>query len=373
MQFIDLARQYAALKADIDARIHGVLARCSFVSGPEVDELECALAGYVGVRNAVTASSGTDALLMPLMAWGIGPGDAVFTTPFTFCATAEVISLVGATPVFVDVDPDTFTIDPARLRVAVESVCAEGKLMPRAIIPVDIFGQCPDYDAISGIADYYGLLVLEDAAQGFGATYNGKRAGSFGLAAATSFFPAKPLGCFGDGGAIFTNDDVLAESLRSIRVHGQGAHRYEHDRIGVNGRLDTLQAAVLLPKLAALDGEIARRNEVAARYSHQLAGYLATPTVAPGCTSVWAQYSLLARDDVQRNTILSRLHAADIPAMIYYERPLHLQKAFSYLGYQDGDFPVAEATSRRIFSLPMHAYIEDAEVDAVATTVISAL
>lgn len=373
MEFIDLSRQYAALKSEIDANIHRVLSRCSFVAGPEIDELEGALSRYVGVKHALAVSSGTDGLFMPLLAWGIGSGDAVFTTPFTFFATAEVIRLVGATPVFVDILPDTFNLDPAKLRAAVEKTCAEGKLNPRAIIPVDLFGQCADYDAILGIADEYGLAVLEDAAQGFGAAYRGKKAGSFGNAAATSFFPAKPLGCFGDGGAVFTDDDALADTLRSIRVHGQGEDRYDNVRIGINGRLDTLQAAVLLPKLRAFDGEVARRNEVATRYSTHLSDHLATPIVAAGCTSVWAQYSVLAESGAQREAILSTLRTADIPSMIYYARPLHQQRAFDFLGHQKGDFPVAEDTSRRIFSLPMHAYLDDVDIDAVSTAVLSAL
>lgn len=373
MQFIDLSKQYAALKSEIDANIHRVLARCDFVAGPEIDELERALAEFVGVEHALAVSSGTDALFMPLLAWGIGPGDAVFTTPFTFFATAEVIRLVGATPVFVDIDPHTFNIDPARLRVAVERVCAQKELNPRAIIPVDLFGQCADYDAIMDIAGQYDLIVLEDAAQGLGATYRGKKAGSFGHASATSFFPAKPLGCYGDGGAIFTDDKTLAEELRSIRVHGQGQDRYDNVRIGINGRMDNLQAAVLLPKLSVFGGEIVRRNEVAARYTNQLSEQLTTPIVADGCTSVWAQYSVLAHDLKQRDAILTGLRAADIPAMIYYVRPLHQQKAFEFLGHRRGDFPVAENTSSRIFSLPMHAYLEDAEIDAVSAAVLAAL
>lgn len=373
MHFIDLPRQYAALQSEIDASIHRVLSRCSFVGGPEVDELEAALARYVGTKHALAVSSGTDALLMPLLAWGVGPGDAVFTTPFSFFATAEVIALVGATPVFADIDPVTFNLDPAKLRAAVEQTRAEGELTPRAIIPVDLFGQCADYGEILAIAEEFELLVLEDAAQGFGATYRGKKAGSFGHASATSFFPAKPLGCFGDGGAVFTDDDVLAGALRSIRVHGQGEDKYENVRIGINGRMDTLQAAVLLPKLRAFDGEIARRNEVAAGYSSHLSEHLVTPRVEDDCTSVWAQYSLLAADGAQREAILGKLGAADIPAMIYYSRPLHQQKAFDYLGYRDGDFPVAENASRRIFSLPMHAYLQDAEVEAVSAAVLSAL
>lgn len=373
MQFIDLSRQYAVLKTEIDASIQRVLSRCSFVGGPEVDQLEEALARYAGVKHALTVSSGTDGLLMPLLAWEVGPGDAVFTTPFTFFATAEVIALLGATPVFVDIDLNTFNLDPTKLRSAVDRICTEGRLNPRAVIPVDLFGQCADYDAILSIADEFDLLVLEDAAQGFGATYHGRKAGSFGHASATSFFPAKPLGCFGDGGAIFTDDDALATALRSIRVHGQGEDRYENVRIGVNGRLDTIQAAVLLPKLGALDGEIARRNEIAARYTNHLSGRLTTPTVANGRTSVWAQYSVLTGTGEQRDAIVSQLQHAGIPTMIYYSRPLHLQKAFDYLGHHIGDFPIAEDASRRIVSLPMHAYLDDVEVDVVSTAVLAAL
>ena len=373
MQFIDLARQYAALKIEIDANIHSVLDRCSFISGVENELLEQELARYVGVKHALCVSSGTDALLMPLLAWGIGRGDAVFTTPFSFFATAEVIALVGATPVFADIDIDSFNLDPRKLRCAIEKTLAEGRLRPRAIIPVDLFGHCADYDAIHQLAEEYGLLVLEDAAQGFGASYRGRKAGSFGDAAATSFFPAKPLGCYGDGGAVFTDDDELAEELRSIRVHGQGQDKYENVRIGINGRLDSLQAAVLLPKLAAYDGEISRRNEIATRYTNHLADSVTTPAVAPGCMSVWAQYSVLAKDGAQRESIISGLRTADIPAMIYYARPIHLQKAVAYLGHREGDFPVAEDVSRRIFSLPMHAYLDDAEVDCVSAAVLSAL
>lgn len=373
MQFIDLSRQYAALRGEIDANIHRVLSRCNFVGGPEIEELEDALARYAGTRHALAVSSGTDALLMPLLGWGIGPGDAVFTTPFSFFATAEVIALVGATPVFADIDPATFNLDPGSLRSAAERIRAEGNLTPRAIIPVDLFGQCADYEAILGIAEEFELLVLEDAAQSFGASYQGKKAGTFGHAAATSFFPAKPLGCFGDGGAIFTDHDELADILRSIRVHGQGEDKYENVRIGINGRLDTLQAAVLLPKLRAFDGEIVRRNEVAARYSAHLSDVLATPVVGEGGTSVWAQYSVLADGPAQRDAIFDTLQAAGIPAMVYYSRPLHRQKAFEYLGYQDGDLPVAEDVSRRIFSLPMHAYIDDVEIDTVCNAVLSAL
>lgn len=373
MQFIDLSRQYSALKDDIDTRIDRVLSRCAFIGGAEVEELEQSLAQYAGVKHAVAVSSGTDALFMPLLAWGIGPGDAVFTTPFTFFATAEVVSLTGATPVFVDIDPATFNLDPAKLRAVVENVAAEGKLTPKAIIPVDLFGQCADYDAILPVAAEFDLLVLEDAAQAFGATFHGKKAGGFGNAAATSFFPAKPLGCFGDGGAVFTDDDQLVDTLRSIRVHGQGEDRYDNVRIGINGRLDTLQAAVLLAKLAVFDSEIDRRNVVAARYTEKLSDQLVTPVVAPECMSVWAQYSLLAADTGQREAILGALREAGIPAMIYYGRPLHLQQAFAGLGYRPGDFPVAEDASRRIFSLPMHGYLDDAEVDAVAAAVLSVL
>lgn len=357
MDFIDLKKQQQAILPAIKARIDKVLAHGQYVMGPEVFELEERLAAYVGVKHAVTCSSGTDALLMPLMAYGVGPGDAIFTTPFTFIATAEVIQLLGATPVFVDIDPQTFNIDPQELARAITGLSQDphtASLRPRGIIPVDLFGQPAAYDAINELARQHNLFVIEDAAQSFGATYKGRRAGSLAEVAATSFFPAKPLGGYGDGGAIFTNDDGLAEVLRSIRNHGQGRERYENVRIGLNGRLDTLQAAILLVKMDIFDRELEARQEVAARYTAGLKDIVRTPAVAPDCTSVWAQYSILSPE---RQVMQDKLKAAGIPTAIYYPRPLHLQTAFQHLGCQPGDFPVSEEIAQQIFSLPMHPYL----------------
>jgi dTDP-4-amino-4,6-dideoxygalactose transaminase len=351
-------------------RLNQVLAHGQYILGPEVMELEACLAHYVGVKHAITCASGTDALLMALMAYGVGPGDAVFTSPFTFIATAEVIALVGATPIFVDVDPVTFNMDPGALEKAILTI-KESKsahtLTPRGVIPVDLFGQPADYGRINPLARKHGLFVLEDAAQSFGATWEGRRAGSLAEVAATSFFPAKPLGGYGDGGAIFTDDDGLADLLKSIRNHGQGAHRYDHVRVGINGRLDTLQAAVLLTKMEIFDEEVKARQEVARRYLEGLKGHVDLPRVSPGCTSVWAQFSVQSDD---RERILGNLRAAEIPYAIYYPKPLHLQEAFAHLNYREGDFPVSEGLSRRIFSLPMHPYLRVADQNRVIEAVI---
>jgi len=406
MDFIDLAEQQRRIADKLNANMARVLAHGQYINGPEVRELEHALAGYVGVKHAVGCASGTDALLMTLMALGIGPGDAVFTPPFTFVATAEPISLLGATPVFVDIDPATFNIDPVKLEEAI--VAWEGKevsgeqspsagLMaiqaafpdqriidrrkagrragdraasktprPRAVIPVDLFGLPADYDAIAAVAARHGLIVVEDAAQSFGGMYKGKKTCAFGEIACTSFFPAKPLGCYGDGGMCFTNDDRLDGILRSIRVHGQGSDKYENVRIGINGRLDTLQAAILLAKFALFPEEIDLRQEVAKRYGELLAGAVTTPAVPDGFLSAWAQYSVLARDDAERTVLTARLKADGIPTAIYYPKPLHRQQAFASLGYKEGDFPVSDDCSRRIFSLPMHPYLRAEEQRRVA-------
>jgi UDP-2-acetamido-2-deoxy-ribo-hexuluronate aminotransferase len=371
LDFIDLKTQQQKILAALTENIQRVLAHGQYVMGPEVKELETRLAAYVGVKHAIACSSGTDALLLPLMAYGVGPGDAVFTSPFTFIATAEVIQLVGATPVFVDIDPRTFNLDPEALAEAVDRLGRHPKtaqLQPKGIIPVDLFGQPAAYDPIHAVARKHGLFVLEDAAQSFGATYKGKRAGALAAMAATSFFPAKPLGCYGDGGAVFTDDDELSDVLCSIRVHGQGRHKYEHVRLGVNGRLDTLQAAVLLAKLDIFDQELADRQRIARQYSQALSAVVETPWVAPECTSVWAQYSVLSD---HREVLLQKLQAAQIPTAIYYPLPLHLQKAFAALGYQEGDFPVSEAASRRIFSLPMHPYLGEADQSRIVQALLS--
>lgn len=368
--FIDLKKQFEVLGKDIRAAIDGVLAHGQFIMGPEIGRLEEELAGFSGVKQAVACASGTDALLLPLMAWGVGPGDAVFTSPFTFIATAEVISLLGATPVFVDIDRRTYNLDPEQLRAAVERTTKEGRLRPKVIIPVDLFGLPADYEPIMALAKEKDLLVLEDAAQAFGALYHGRRTGGLGHAGATSFFPAKPLGCYGDGGAVLTDDEDLAGLMRSIRVHGQGGHKYENVRIGLNARLDTLQAAILLAKLAAFPSELEQRQRVAARYNRGLDGPVQTPYVPKGLTSAWAQYSILTdrRDEVQ-----AALKSAGIPTAVYYPLPLHLQGAFADLGYTPGDFPVSEDTARRIFSLPMHPYLEDETIDFIVDKVVEAV
>lgn len=365
MSFIDLKAQQQAILPLLMERIQQVLSHGQYIMGPEVGELEERLAAYVGVKHAISCSSGTDALLMPLMAYGVGPGDAIFTSPFTFIATAEVIQLLGATPIFVDIDPKTFNIGPEALKEAIDTLGRHPKtapLKPKGIIPVDLFGQPADYDQINALARKHGMFVLEDAAQSFGATYKGKRAGSLAEVAATSFFPAKPLGGYGDGGAIFTDNDEMAGVLRSIRVHGQGTHQYDNVRIGLNGRLDTLQAAIILAKLEVFDQEVQDRQEVARRYRQALPPVVEVPYVSPECTSVWAQYSVLSD---QRSALQARLKEAGIPTAIYYPLPLHLQGAFAHLGHKPGEFPISESASQRIFSLPMHPYLSLAEQERI--------
>lgn len=369
MQFIDLKRQYERIKQDVDARIHKVLDSGLYIMGPEIVELENRLAEYVGVNYCVACSSGTDALIIPLMALGVGKGDAVFTTPFTFIATAEVISLLGATPVFVDIDEDTFNISPSLLEKEIIRIKNEGRLKPKAIIPVDLFGLPANYPAIKDLALKYNLIVLEDAAQGFGGKIGDKKACYFGDISATSFFPAKPLGCYGDGGAIFTNDKNMVEILKSIRVHGQGKDRYENIRIGINGRLDSIQAAVILAKLNIFDDELEKRNYIANLYSQKLISKLKTPTIPDGFYSSWAQYSVLATNSEHRTNIQNKLKENNIPTAIYYPIPLHLQKAFAYLEYKYGDFPVSEYISQRIFSLPMHPYLREDEIDLICNLI----
>jgi UDP-2-acetamido-2-deoxy-ribo-hexuluronate aminotransferase len=377
MEFIDLKQQYERIKPRIQQRINQVLEHGKFIMGPEVMELEESLAAFVGAKYCVSCANGTDALLLSLLAKGIGPGDAVFTTPFTFIATAEVICLLGATPVFVDIDPDTYNIDPRKLELAiVETELGKGrlgtgqkKLIPRGIIAVDLFGLPADYDAINRIARQHGLFVLEDAAQSLGGSYKGRRVGNLTDIAATSFFPAKPLGGYGDGGAIFTNDEAMANSLRSLREHGKGSHKYDNVRIGINGRLDTLQAAILLSKLEVFESEIKKRQEIAARYSDAFRGMAKVPHVPEGLLSAWAQYSLVVDN---RERYLATLKELGIPTAVYYPRSLHLQTAFAHLGYRQGDFPVAERTSERIFSLPMHPYLNETDQDRIIEAVRSA-
>jgi dTDP-4-amino-4,6-dideoxygalactose transaminase len=386
MQFIDLAVQQRRIKPKLDDLIQRVLAHGKYIMGPEVLELEKQLAAYVGTRHAIGCASGTDALLLALMAGGVGPGDAIFTTPFTFIATAEVISLLGATPVFVDIDAQTFNLDPAALQQALQALqnrdparyplphghSASGPqapaLRPKAVITVDLFGLPADYDRINAIAAEHDLLVIEDAAQSFGAAYKERRAGGLAQIGCTSFFPAKPLGCYGDGGMCFTDDDQLAATIRSLRVHGQGSDKYDNVRIGINGRLDTLQAAILLAKFEIFPEEVELRQEVAQRYGKLLeacAG-LRAPSVPDGYLSVWAQYSLLTESEAHRAALQQKLKEAGIPTAIYYPKPLHQQTAFASLGYGNGDFPVSENCAGRIFSLPMHPYLEAADQEKIA-------
>ncbi len=366
MKFIDLHSQYKLIKSEVDKSIINILESGTYIMGPEIGILESKLADYVGTKYALTCSSGTDALLIALMAWGIGPNDVVFTTPFSFMATAEVIQLTGATTVFVDIDPKTFNIDPVKLEEAIERSIAKGKNTPKAIIPVDLFGLCADYEKIEAIATKYDILILEDAAQSFGAEYKGRRAGAFGDCAATSFYPAKPLGCYGDGGAIFTNDEKLYSLMQSIRVHGQGVDKYDNERIGINGRLDTIQAAVLIEKLKLFPKEIKERNKIAKKYTEKLADVVTTPYIPKGYSSVWAQYSVLAESTERRTQIMSYLKEHNIPTVIYYAKPLHLQMAFHPIGCSKGEMPVSEDISSRIFSLPMHPYLKDDEIDFIS-------
>ncbi|WP_243545171.1 DegT/DnrJ/EryC1/StrS family aminotransferase [Pseudodesulfovibrio tunisiensis] len=359
--FIDLKTQYKEIKDEVQKGIDNVLEHGAYIMGPEITELEEKLADFCGVRHGVGCGSGTDALLMALMAFGVGPGDAIFTTPFTFMATAEAVALLGATPVFVDIDPKTYNMDPEDLRRKIAEVSdRRSELKPKGVIAVDLFGQPADYDRIAPLSKNHGLFLVVDAAQSFGATYKGRSVCSVGDIACTSFFPAKPLGCYGDGGMCFTNEPELDKLLRSVRIHGMGDNKYENVRLGINGRLDSIQAAVLLAKFAIFPGEIEKRQAVADRYNELLAGVadLTTPYVEEGNTSVWAQYSLLARDAEHREECMAKLSEAGIPTAIYYPKPLHLQKAFADLGYAVGDLPVCEGIGARIFSLPMHPYLE---------------
>lgn len=363
--FNDLGAQYRQLKPEIDAAIAGVIESTHFISGSQIEELEQELCAYVGRKYCVSTGSGTDALQMPLMAEGIGPRDAVFVPAFTFFATAEVVSLVGATPVFCDSDADTFNLCPVSLENQIKKVIREGKLKPRAVVAVDLFGQPADFPKIEAVCEKYGLILIEDAAQGFGGAIGKRHACSFGKVSATSFFPAKALGCYGDGGAVFTDDDELYHLLTSIRVHGKGKMKYENVRIGLNARLDTLQAAILLPKLHAFNAENARRKHAAARYEQLLGGRFQTPAVKEGFSSSFAYYTVKAQSAEQRQKILDGLKAAGVPVMVYYPKPLHLQKVYEPLGYRPGDLPTAEHLCETVFSLPMHGYITDETIDFI--------
>ena len=384
VRFIDLQAQYARIGAAVEQRVLRVLRSGQYILGPEVAELESKLARFTGVRHCVSCASGSDALQIALMAQGVGPGDAVFVPTFTFVATAEVVSLLGATPIFVDIDPLSFNLNPDALEKAIQAVLSNDaashvlprkrmKLRPRGVIPVDLFGQPADYARINAIAAEHGLFVLEDAAQSFGAASAGNRAGKLAQVACASFFPAKPLGCAGDGGALFTDDDAQAELFRSVRVHGQGSDRYENVRLGLTGRLDSIQAAVLLAKLDVFIDELAARDRIATRYSEAISARglgLTTPYLAAGMSSAWAQYSILARDSAHRSACQESLKSAAIPSMIYYPKPLHLQTVFSGLGYRAGDFPAAENCAARIFSLPMHPYLDVPTQDRIVAALV---
>jgi len=367
MQFRDLKKQYEALKPEIDRQIAEVIQSGQFILGPKVTQLESALAAFAGVKHCVSCANGTDALTLPLMAWGVGAGDAVFTSDFTFFASAGAAAILGATPILVDIDPQTFNISPEALEAAIRQVLAEGALTPKAVIPVDLFGLPADYDAILPIAEKYGLKVLEDGAQGFGGEIRGQRAGSFGDAATTSFFPAKPLGCYGDGGAIFTDDDELAVTLRSLRAQGSSpVDKYDNQRIGMNSRLDPLQAGLLLPKLRAfIDYEIEAVNRAAGWYTERLKNHVKTPYTPAGYRSVWAQYTILLPDSDIRNALQQHLKDNGIPSMIYYPKGMHRQTAFAARNLPDTDYPRTNDISNRVLSLPMHPYLSEEEVDTV--------
>lgn len=371
MQFRDLKRQYEVLKTDIDKAISDVVASNAFIMGPQVAELEKRLAAYSGTRHCISCASGTDALTLALKAWGVGKGDAVFVPDFTFFASAEAVSSEGATPVFVDVDGGTFNIDPADLENKIEMTVRKGDLTPKVIIAVDLFGLPANYPAIRSIACKYGLLILEDSAQGFGGAINGKRSCSFGDISITSFFPAKPLGCYGDGGACFTDSDEWAALMDSYRMHGKGSSKYENVRIGMNSRLDTIQASVLLSKLAVFDKEIEAVNKAAAEYTSRLAGMVETPVVPDGFLSSWAQYTVRLNSRTERDGLQLYLKGRGIPSMVYYPTPMHLQAAYGSLGLSESDCPVSGRLCGTVLSLPMSPYIVPEEIrevcDAVGT------
>lgn len=366
MEFRDLKKQYEILKNDIDAAIGKVLRNANFISGNEVKELEISLAQYVGVKHCITCGNGTDAIQLALMAWNIGKGDAVFVPDFTFFASGEAPALCGATPVFVDVKRETFNIDPDALENAIREVSDKGILRPRVIIAVDLFGQPADYVRIREIADRYGLLILEDSAQGFGGRIGSRQACSFGDIGTTSFFPAKPLGCYGDGGAVFTDNDEWAQLVRSYCVHGKGADKYDNVRIGVNSRLDTIQAAVLQVKFRQFcEFELKQSNQVAADYTQALGKSVITPKVADKMFSSWAQYTIICRDLENRNTLQQKLKKQGIPSLIYYKKSMHEQKAFEGKCVMSGQYENTLYLQDRVLSLPMHPYMDKNEIEFI--------
>jgi dTDP-4-amino-4,6-dideoxygalactose transaminase len=372
LEFRDLKQQYKLHKIEIDNAIQSVLDHTHFISGPEVQQLETQLAEYVGVKHCITCGNGTDALQLALMAWNIGKSDAVFVPDFTFFSSGEVVPLVGATPIFVDIDKDTYNVSSESLEKAVKYVKENTNLTPRVVVAVDLFGQPANFEAIKVIADKYDMLILEDGAQGFGGRIGDNKACSFGNIATTSFFPAKPLGCYGDGGAVFTDNDEWAALIRSYRVHGKGEDKYDNVRIGMNSRLDTIQAAVLNKKLKWFDEEMILCNRVADEYTRQLKGIVKTPVINENMTSSWAQYTICLKDTKQRDKVMSALKEAGIPTAIYYKKPMHLQKAFS----EDRtglDYSATEDICGRCLSLPMHPYLEKREITQIVNILLQYL
>lgn len=370
MQFRDLKTQYNVLKDEMDKAILDVVASSAYVMGPKIKEMEVAFADYVGTKHCIACNSGTDALLLALKAWDVKPGDAVFVPSFTFFASAEVIAMQGATPVFVDVDKDTFNIDVADLERKIEQTLKAGKLTPRVVIAVDLFGLPADFNAVRKVADRYHLYVLEDGAQGFGGRIGDKKACTFGDISTTSFFPAKPVGCYGDGGAVFTDNDDWAALMESYHIHGKGSDRYDNVRIGMNSRLDSIQAAILLVKLKAFkDYELVDVNKVAARYTEKLKGVVKTPVVPEGFYPSWAQYTLQLKDKEQRAGLQAALKALDIPTAIYYPIPMHRQTAFSYLNLDDNRCPVSDQLADTVISLPIHPYLNEKDQDLICQVV----
>ncbi|MEG1010934.1 MAG: DegT/DnrJ/EryC1/StrS family aminotransferase [Ruthenibacterium sp.] len=374
MEYRDLKTQYQCLKTEIDAAMQRVCTNANYISGAEVTELEQALAAYVGAKHCITCANGTDALSLVLMSWGIGKGDAVLVPDFTFFASGETVAFEDATPIFVDVDKDTFNLDAVKLEEKIIEVKAKGAYNLKAVISVDLFGLPANYPQIEAICKKYGLLLLEDGAQGFGGSLNGKMACSFGDAATTSFFPAKPLGCYGDGGAIFTNDDEQATLLRSIAVHGKGSFKYDNVRIGVNSRLDTLQAAILQVKLKAFaEYELDAVTQAAGWYDRRLAGAVKTPVVPAGYRSGWAQYTIQLESEAQRDAVQRTLKAQGIPTMVYYPKPMHRQQAFANTISAEANCPITQQLCKTVLSLPLHPYLSEETVDAVCNALRCAL
>lgn len=365
MEFRDLKRQYQIHRNEIDTAIQAVLNRADFIGGGQVAELEQKLAEYVGIKHCIACANGTDALQLALMTWKVGKGDAVFVPDFTFFSSGEVVPLVGAVPVFVDIEEDTYNISAESLERTIQHILQESDLKPRVVVAVDLFGQPADFEQIRKIANKYNLYILEDAAQGFGGRIAEKKACSFGNIATTSFFPAKPLGCYGDGGAVFTDNDEWAELLRSYRVHGKGKDKYDNVRIGLNSRLDTLQAAVLLEKLKFFDEEVEKCNQIAAAYTEQLHNIVKVPTIRPEMTSSWAQYTIRFRNSEERERAIRILKESFIPSAVYYKKPMHLQEAFKSYQFKGVDYTVTESICERCLSVPMHAYLDMGEVQHI--------